>query len=32
MTNYLPKMGQDCTFVRTLNGHNSVMISEWNGG
>ena len=25
MTNYLLKMGQDATFVRTLNGHNSVI-------
>ena len=26
MTNYLPKMGQDATFARTLNGHNSVIF------
>ena len=26
MTNYLPKMGKDATFARTLNAHNSVII------
>ena len=26
MTNYLPKMGQDVTYARTLNGHNSVIF------
>ena len=26
MTYYLPKMGQDAVFVRTLNGHNSVIF------
>ena len=24
MTNYLPKIGQDATFVQTVNGHNST--------
>ena len=28
MSNYLPKMGQDATFARTLNGHISVNYSE----
>ena len=26
MTNYLPKMDQDTTFVQTLNSHNSVIF------
>ena len=26
MTNYLPKMGQDTTFARTLNGHNLAFL------
>ena len=26
MNNYLPKMGQDATFARTLKGHNSVIF------
>ena len=26
MTNYLPKMGRDATFLGILNGHNSVIF------